>query len=413
MWPFKKAEKAAPQRAPSDAPIQPQIVYMAGGSAFAIVKWSDQIAANSAMSHPVVYRALDKIASSVQQVAFYVKEDPSASASERRSSRAKMADLQSLLDAPNNDMTPAQFRYWMALNYAVYGRVPYKVSFSSTDTSKPNGIYPLDPAETFAVQNARGVIEKYEYGASDAKQSLPSRAKAGSGAAFADQIWRPGLRGYQYLGESNTPMNSIGLPAQMIRSLLARAIQTAEGHPNVKYIVTSSKAVTVSQVDRLSEVLNGDHGIDGPDSGKVPILSSIGDIEIHKVSNDLSDIHTKTPSDDMARIIFGAFGIPIALAGMGAADGAKYAGNYIESRASFWQDTIVPSYVEPLFQGLSRSLCPAGLKIVPDLDTIPAMLDGRVGAMSAMKDVDFLTQDEKRELFGFDQLRKEDDQNAQ
>jgi len=34
--------------------------------------------------------------------------------------------------------------------------------------------------------------------------------------------------------------------------------------------------------------------------------------------------------------------------GLGSADAAKYANNYGESRLSFWQDTIVPSYLSPI-----------------------------------------------------------------
>jgi phage portal protein BeeE len=109
------------------------------------------------------------------------------------------------------------------------------------------------------------------------------------------------------------------------------------------------------------------------------------------------------PSDDMARLIFGAFGIPIALAGMGAADGAKFAGNYVESRAAFWEDTIIPDYVSPLMQGMTRLLCPTGVRIVADLDEIPALKKSRVTSMVEADGIGFLTTNEKRELYGWEE----------
>jgi hypothetical protein len=104
----------------------------------------------------------------------------------------------------------------------------------------------------------------------------------------------------------------------------------------------------------------------------------------------------------MARLIFGGFGIPIALAGMGAADAAKFASNYVESRSAFWEDTIVPGYISPIAVGLTQALCPVGLVIVPDLDSVPAMMAARLTSMKDLQGVLFLTTSEKRELFGYE-----------
>lgn len=395
------ATKAAPERSPSEAPVQAEVIYLNSGIAIGIVTWSEAIAVEQAMRHPVVYRALDKIALSVQQCRWYVEEDPNAPSSERANKARVISDIQSLLDSPNGELTPAMLRYWLALNYASYGRAPLKIGFKATQQDRPNGIYPLEAKQVLAKMNDRAVAQSYEYGTGENKQTYRSRATAALGEAFVDQIWKPGLKGYQDRKDINNPLQAIGLPAQVIKSLLLRAIQTAEGHPNVRYLVTCSKTLTDAQKKALKDHLNKDHGPDGPSAGGVPILQNAADVVIHTLDNDLSDIHSKMPSDDMARLIFGAFGIPIALAGMGAADGAKFAGNYIESRQAFWQDTIIPAYIDPIFQGMTRMICPPGLRISADYDSIPALLDGRVLSMAKAKDIDFLTIPEKRELFGW------------
>lgn len=396
--------KAAPTRSLADAPVQPQIMYLSSGVSAAIVQWNDRIAASMAMSHPIVHRALDKIASSVQQCRFVVQRDPLATATEARGTADTMKKLQAVLDNPNDNMAAPMFRYWMGLCYAVYGRVPVRVTMSAMNPDIANALYPLDAGYVFAKQNDRGTITGYEYGQSDGKITFPALAVFKNNptpGGFVTQFWKPGLKGFHHRDDGNTPLQSLGLPAAVIRSLLKRAIATAEGHPNVRYLVTCSKTLTDPQKEALKKYLNQDHGPEGPNAGQVPILQNAADVEIHKLDNDLSDIHSKMPSDDMARLIFGGFGIPIALAGMGAADAAKFASNYVESRTAFWEDTIVPSYLGPIATGLTQALCPAGLIIAPDLDSVPAMRTARMLSMKELKDVNFLTTDEKRAIFGF------------
>lgn len=397
--------KAAPVRDAAEAPTQPHVMYLNSGVGVMVVKWSDYMAVEQGLRHPIVSKALNKIAGSVQQVPWVVQTDPKASAEEKRGKEGLIRDLQSVLDNPNDDMSAAQLRYWMALNYAGYGRVPIKVGMSAMKPDRPNGLYPLETRYVRAKQNQRGQVDSYHYGATEDSITYPSKnafKKSPTSGGFVGQIWKTGLKGFQHHDDVTTPMKAIGLPAQVITSLLQRAIQTAEGHPNVRYMVTCSKTLTKDQLSTLKEHLNTDHGIQGAESGKIPVLQNAGDIEIHTIENDLSDIHSKMPSDDMARLIFGAFDIPVALAGIGAADAAKFAGNYDGSRASFWEDTIIPMYVSPLFQGLTSMICPPGLIIKPDIEQIPALVAKRVATMSQLKDISFLTTTEKREMFGLD-----------
>lgn len=397
--------KAAPEREADDAPRQPEVLYLNSGMSAAIIKWNASIAAEAAMEHPIVSRALHKLASSVQQVKWFAEVDPDAATADQQGKANTIKALNALLLAPNDEMTPAMLRYWMALNYGAYGRTPIRVTHKAVERTVANGLYALETKYVQAKLNNRGSAEYYLYGSGDNKerfQSFQTWKRAGNnGQGFADTIWRPGLKGYQHKDDQNTPLRAVGLPAEVVKALLRRAIQTANGHPNVRYLVTCDRTLTEAQKAALKKYLNEDHGPQGPDAGGIPILQNAGNVQIHKLDNDLSDIHSKTPSDDMARIIFGAFGIPIALAGMGAADGAKFAGNYVESRAAFWEDTVVPDYVSPLFQGMTRLLCPAGVRISPDLDAIPALMKGRITSMKEANDVQFLTTNEKRELFGW------------
>lgn len=392
--------KGRPTRVVSDTPVPPDVLTLRNGVRVPIIQWNSHIAAEQALSHPIVAPALEKIANSFKQVGWIAAEDPKASAADRRGKSAVIQRINDFLLSPHDELTPSMLRYWMALNWACYGRIPYKVGFEAMHQTVPNGIWPLEARYVTAKKDGRGVVASYTYGSVETAQTFRSRLAAGVGQDFIDQIWKPSLSGTQGRADNNSPLSTVGLPAQVIKSLLIRAINTAEGHPNCGYIVTADSTMLPDQINAVTEVLNDHHNTNGPNSGEIPILNNVPGFKIHTLPNDLSDIHTKTPTDDMKRLIYTAFGIPIALAGIGAADAAKFAGNFDESRATFWEDTIDPAYVDPIFGGLTQSLCPVGVCIKPVYDDVPAMQGRRVQKMASVNNIDFLTTTEKRAMFG-------------
>lgn len=395
--------KAAPDRRPADTPPEPTIMYLGNGAGAMLVSHNQVLGAEAAMAHPIVRRALDKIASSVQTVKWFAEEDPDARSSDRRSASGAIKDLNDLLRSPNDIMTSAQLRYWLGLNLALYDRAPFKVSKSATRAGRPNGIFAMETQYVkIDAVNRGGAVTRYKYGNGENSTTIPGRVAANETQSFADEVWRPSIKPTPNTNCTTSLLSSVSLPAGVIKALLHRAIATAEGHPNVRYMVITDSTLNEGQRTVLKRHLEG-HDTNGQDSGRIAVLRTSARLDIEKLDNDLSDIHSKMPSDDMARLIFGAYGIPIALAGMGAADGAKFAGNYIESRAAFWEDTIVPSYLMPIGDAMTRALCPKGARISFDLDSIQALMHSRITSMKEASAVTFLTDNEKREMFGFDQ----------
>lgn len=386
-----------------DIPVQPDVLYLNNGTGVALVQWNDYIQAEQAMRHPIIWRALDMLASSFQMIEWRAVEDENARAADRANKTRMIEAFNEFLQCPSDDLTAEKLRYWMALNWTCYGRIPFKAGFRATEKTIPNGMYPLDARHTHAVFDNRGRVTRYKYGQNtDDNESHPSKMSAREGQAFIGQIWRPGLRGYLTKEDQATPLRAIGLPAQVVKSLLLRTIQTAEGHPNVRYLVTAEGKITPEQQDAIKKHLNSDHGIRGDQSGNIPILKNIAGLQIHTLDNDLSDIHSKMPMDDMTRLIFGALRIPIALAGIGAADAAKFAGNFDSSRASFWEDSVIPCYVSPILGGMTQMLCPPGICIKPVYDRVPAIQQRRVQNMLNVNKIEFLTTNEKRAMFDLD-----------
>lgn len=393
--------KAAPTRNSNEAPRAPAFNF--GGRQVRLVDYRNVIAADRALQHPVIFRCLSKIATSVQQVRWYAEADPDVVATAQAGANVIKA-LNALLQTPNDSMAADQLRFWMALSYAVYGRAPFKVGSAGT-SGVSTGIYALDAAFVTAKINRKGQIKEYKYGQGEGAESLPTKSAAGTGKPFVAEIATPTLAGTLETGKNFNALGAIGLPAQIIDELMRRAYDTASGHPNKKYVVAADKTLTQPQRDAFEKLMQESEP-GGEESGSILFLYNTA-VQVHALDNDMNNIHGKLPLDDMSRMIAGAFGIPISLLGLGAADGAKFAGNFIESRQSFWEDTIIPSYLTPIATGLTAALCPPGARIRFDLDSIDAVQDSRAGRAQKLERVSFLTNDEKREIAGFAPLTAE------
>lgn len=391
--------RARPDRKPSDQPASPVGAW--NGTTRAAVQYQEVVLAEHALKHPVIYRCLQKISSSVASVNWYAEADPDVPTAEQAGAGV-IKKLNAVLQSPSDVWTRQQLLSWMTMNFACYGRIPLKIGVGAVTPYVPTGIYPLTTRFFNTVRDSRGLVTQFTYGFGENSETLPIRSKAGDGKAYGYEIVRPNLDGTFESKNNMHPLGAIGLPAQIVTLLLQRAADTASGHPNTKYIVVCEKTLTKAQKTAITEqVLN--MAPDGEASGQVLFLYNTA-IKVEKLDNNLSDIHSKMPLDDMARQIIGAFGIPIALIGMSAADGAKFASNYAESREAFWLDTIIPEYLVPFATGMTAALCPYGARIRFDLDSIEAIIARRIANAERLAKVTYLTRDEKREITGWDPL---------
>lgn len=393
MWPFTKK---APKREISDEPMSP--IFTIAGQPVRVISSAAVMTAEEAQRRcPQLYRVTHLIASSAQMVPWKCVPDPTVVKAEQASPSVVKA-LNSLLKSPNDSFTPENMRYWMTLNLMLYSRVHFKVGIGTQGL--PNGMYPLATKYMKGIPNNRGTIDTYVYGeGTSQEQRYPSRRKAGPSESYAAEISFPSLSGLIEYNKAPAAIESLMTPLAIITCLMQRAYDTASGHPNIKYVVTSDKTLTKQQVEALKEHLeSAGPGEEG--SGTVLFLYNTK-IEVHTLDNKMSDIHSKIPLDDMTRIIAGVFGVPVALLGLSNADAAKYGNNYSQSRLALWQDTVVPTYIAPMAAGLSASLCPYGARIAFDYDAVPALWEGRAMLGQTLSHVNFLTTDEKRGILGF------------
>lgn len=400
-WLFKRK----PDRSDTDEPASP--IYIMGGQSVRFLSARAIATADVAQRQsPQLYRITNFIASSVQSVPWYCEADPDVTTNERLGA-SKIKAINDLLKSPNDTYTAQQLQYWIALNLMLYARAHFKVGVGTTGT--PTGIYPLAAKYVKGILNSRGVVDRYEYGSGDSMTVYSSRRtaeKRGDNSSYAAEIAFPSLSGLVEYNKAPAAIESLTVPLQIINALMQRALDTASGHPNVKYVITAEKSITRQQKDALLKHLE-ESTSGGEHSGEVLFLYNT-DVKVHALDNQMSDIHSKLPLDDMTRQIAGVFGVPVALLGLGSADAAKYASNYVESRLSFWQDTVVPCYLSPIASGMTQSICPVGARIRFDLDAVAAMWEGRASLGKTLSQVTFLTNNEKRDILGFEPMAGED-----
>jgi len=392
--------KKKPDREVSDEPNSP--IYIMGGQSVRFLSSKAIATADVAQREsPQLYRITNFIASSVQSVPWFCEADPNTQVSEQ-AAPGKIKAINELLKSPNDTYTAQQMQYWVALNLMLYARAHFKVGVGTNGIA--NGLYPLAAKHVRGVLNQRGVVDKYEYGYGEQMTTMPSRRTAerggNTGISYAAEIAFPSLTGLVEYNKAPAAIESLSIPLQIIKALMQRALDTATGHPNVKYVITAEKSITRQQKEALLKHLE-ESTSGGEKSGEILFLYNT-DVKVHSLDNGMSDIHSKLPLDDMTRQIAGVFGVPVALLGLGSADAAKYASNYVESRLSYWQDTVVPCYLVPIAAGMTQSICPPGARISFDLDQVPALWEGRANLGKTLSQVTFLSNNEKREVLGFE-----------
>lgn len=141
----------------------------------------------------------------------------------------------------------------------------------------------------------------------------------------------------------------------------------------------------------------GEEYIGANNAGKPLLLE--GGLDWKEISLSPKDMDFTTVKANAARDIALAFGIPPQLLGI---PGDNTYSNLAEGRLALWEETILP-LVEDVMNALNSWLIPMfgeELALFYNKDNISALNTRRESQWARIKDADFLTPEEKRELLG-------------
>lgn len=192
--------------------------------------------------------------------------------------------------------------------------------------------------------------------------------------------------------------NSVWEPAELYQGLIRltrKILENSGGIPGA-LVFSTEKGLSDTQRAEMKEMI-ASFRIDGDKFGQLMLLDldQKGTAQFLPLAGDISKVQPTETKLDAARDICLAFGVPPLLY---TSDGPTYS-NYQEANRSFWMETVVPGYVDPIASGLTRYF---GVPIKADLSEVPALSKlntANVNMIKALQGV--LTVNEMRERLGY------------
>ncbi len=162
-------------------------------------------------------------------------------------------------------------------------------------------------------------------------------------------------------------------------------------------------SLAADQYSRLVDELESNH--QGARNAGRPMLLE-GGLDWKPMGFSPSDMEFHKTKEAAAREIALAFGVPPML--LGLPGDATYA-NYQEANRAFYRLSVLPlmSKVLAAINGWLPGQFDAGLKLMIDLDNVPALSVEREAQWRRVADADFLSVAEKRSLLGLPKLADE------
>ena len=180
------------------------------------------------------------------------------------------------------------------------------------------------------------------------------------------------------------------------KSLLKNGARPA-GAIIVKQDENSSGTLSDEQFEQLKEQLNSNWS-GGENAGKVLILE--GGLEWQEMSVSPKDMDFIETKNSAARDIALSIGVPPQMLGI---KGDNTYNNMAEARVAMWEETILP-LLDRICQNLSiwmSNMFGEEVEIGYDQDSVSALNGRRQILWNNLKDTDFITIEEKREMLGF------------
>lgn len=259
---------------------------------------------------------------------------------------------------------------------------------------EPVGVHAVRPDTVTALTNARGRIIGYKIQTDRAETTYRSDPLTGQCDIFALALFNP-MEEASGQSPLRAAATSIDLHNQGTR--WAKSLLDNSARPSGALVYNGAGGLSQGQLATLKAEL--EHGFTGPSRAGRPMVLE-GGLDWKTMGLSPADMDFTQARREASRDIALAFGVPPMLLGI---PGDNTYSNYAEANRAFWRQTIIP-LVTRTARAVSAWLSTYGdpVRVLPDLDAVPALATERAALWSRLEAASFLEEDERRVLAGLE-----------
>ncbi len=334
-----------------------------------------------------VRRSVNLIASSVSSIKFKIMKDAVC---------IKNHFLYDFLNTPNYNDSWSSFLEAFVTNYLIFGNA---FLFLDKECGKLK-LYNLQSDKVKVVPGHRGVPDSFVYTVDEKNYTYNNDSEF----PFIGYLKNYNPCDHWY---GSSVLDSVYASANLHQSITANhlSVMSNGGRPSgVVTLKSGSEALTENQKKELTNSLNAAYS--GPNNAGKIIFIEGGDFSWQPMSNpaDMDYVNAKVLA---AREISEALGVPSILIGGIGMDGESAKSNFKEITQRFHEGTILP-LANKIFGFLNNWLVQkidSSVKLEIDLDEFLPIDQKRFAFWDKINSASFLTDNEKRSLLGFDNLK--------
>ncbi|MEZ5818324.1 MAG: phage portal protein [Hyphomicrobiaceae bacterium] len=350
------------------------------------------------MQNPIVYRCVRMIAECTAYVPLLLYSGDI---------EIDQHPLKDLLRRPNPHQTWPEFAQGLVGHLLVSGNA-YVEAVAADDQVRE--LHLLRPDRVKVVPGADGWPEAFDYTVGARTVRIGGDASEGVRRILHVRLFHPSN---DYYGLSPLEAAAQAIDLHNTASKWNKALLDNSARPSGAIVYTARDGnLTSEQIERLKSELEA--GFQGSGNAGRPLLLE-GGLDWKAMSLSPKDMDFIEARHVAAREIALALGVPPMLLGI---PGDNTYANLAEAQRTFWRQTVLP-LVERIAREFSGWLAPAyatadnsvsglgltrsgqSLRLVADLDDLPALAPEREALWASLEKTSFLTTEEKRSIAGF------------
>ncbi len=267
----------------------------------------------------------------------------------------------------------------------------------------PKELYSHRPDRMRIIPSSQGTVQAFNYEVNGRSKRFEMDPVTGAGPILHFKTFHPlddwyGMSPLEAAAYSVDQHNSAGAWNQAMLQNNCRPSGALVYEPNGM----AGATLTDAQFQQLNQQI--DEKMSGSNNARRPFILD-GGLKWMEMGLSPMDMDWLNGKNSTARDICMAFGVPPACLGI---PGTQTHANYEEARLSLYEETVIP-FLNGYIDALNNWLVPAftggqegtQLRIVADIDEIPALANRRAQVWAQVEKCDFMTINEKRKKIGY------------